>query len=62
MSQSLRRGEGCRKSHEGIFGIGGVLFRPSAEITIIPVGDAAAGSRGKTRFFPDLFRVSDGAG
>ena len=39
---------------------GGVLFRRKAEITIIPVGDAAAGSRGKTKFFPDLFRAPGG--
>ena len=38
--------------------IGGVLFRRKAEITIISEADAAAGPRGKTRFFPDLFPAS----
>ena len=40
--------------------IGGVLFRHKAEITIISEADAAAGPRGKTRFFPDLFRAPGG--
>ena len=38
----------------------GVLFRRKAEITIMPEANAAAGPRGKTRFFPDLFRGPGG--
>ena len=41
------------------FAARGVLFRRKAEITIIPEGDAAV-SRGKTKFFPDLFRAPGG--
>ena len=37
-----------------------MLFRHKAEITCKPSGDAAAGSRGKTKFFPDLFRAPGG--
>ena len=36
----------------------GVLFRRKAEITCKSLGDAAAGPRGKTKFFPDLFPAS----
>ena len=38
-----------------------MLFRRKAEITCKSSGDAAAGSRGKTKFFPDLFRAPGGA-
>ena len=39
--------------------IGGVLFWRKAKITCKSVANAA-GSRGKTRFFPDLFRAPGG--